>query len=157
MSIIGEMTVKGEPGSQIFLGRISSLTYKFPFRLISNSNPMSADAPTHLAFADGQGPQVEIGVAWQRTLERGDQAGKPFFSMVFDDPSFPAPLNVSAFPRAGVKEWWDVVWRRQRQAAAMAAARTAEAGDGADQAPAAAPAAAPDAAKPDELDDGVGL
>lgn len=151
MSNIGEMTVKGEPGSQIFLGRITSLTYKFAFRLMSNANPQSADAPSHLAFADGQGPQVQVGVAWQRTLERGDQAGQPFFSMVFDDPSFLEALTVSAFPRKGSEGWWDIVWRRQRQAAAVAVPPAAEAGDSKDR----ALAAAPDAGKPGQSGDEI--
>jgi uncharacterized protein (DUF736 family) len=59
------------------------------------------------------GAQVEIGVAWERRLDRGPHEGKKFLSIVLDDPSWPDTLNVSAFPVTG-GEHLEVVWRRKR-------------------------------------------
>lgn len=56
-----------------------------------------------------------IGAAWLRTFDKGEHRGKRFYSLALDDPAWPHPLNVSAFPVDGSAEQYEIIWRRERQ------------------------------------------
>ena len=70
--------------------------------------------PNYLIFAENRnGDKIKIGAGWHRDYERDGKTGE-MISLTFDDPSFPAPLHVTAFK--GDNEYqWPITWRRREK------------------------------------------
>lgn len=97
MTIIGTFTKNGER----FEGTIQTLTFKARVSFV----PMESDndqAPDYRVFA---GP-AELGAAWSRQSE----AGKAYFSVKLDDPSFTAPIFARLIDAQD--KGWQLVWSR---------------------------------------------
>lgn len=72
--------------------------------------------PTHELFGRNGADEFRIGAMWQKQTKEGEI----FYSISFDDPSLSAPINVSAFATQS-PGYFDIVWRRPRQATQEAA------------------------------------
>ena len=96
------------PAGQI-VGNVKTLQMDISFELVANAVQRTADSPTHLVTCRG----IEIGAAWKRLIKKGDHQGQSMFSIFMDDPSFPAPLSLGAFPNGNPNQY-DVVWSRPK-------------------------------------------
>lgn len=109
-------------------GRFRSLQHNLPLLLEPTGNDAKqSNLPSHSVYLDTKEGPILVGSAWRKIGERGDLAGRAFYSMTLDDPSFDRPLNLFLFPQpqpAGKKPSpdepapFDVVWRRERRDAA---------------------------------------
>lgn len=121
MSKCGE--ILQDSGNDRLTGRIQTLKFRTSFELVRlTDRGNSPDAPAYeINVKAADGGFVSIGNAWEKEIQRGDQAGKTMLSLSFDDPSFEKPLHVSAFPtdRGGPNGEYvfDMVWRRPRPGA----------------------------------------
>jgi uncharacterized protein (DUF736 family) len=114
MADIGNLLpIEGSPG---FRGKLRTLSHKLRLELQPNDDKRGEGSPDFIVYADEGGDMIEIGAAWQRTVQaRGGNNGRRFLSITLDDPSFPAPLNVAAFaPDEGGLPWL-ITWNRPRQ------------------------------------------
>lgn len=111
MSQIGTIIKKGHDGEELH-GSITTLQFNLEFRLQENSYKRNnQNAPDYLIMAKGHNDSfVQIGSAW---LKKANHSTEEFFSMTFDDPSFPNSLNVSAFPNNDGS--YNIVWKRRRE------------------------------------------
>jgi uncharacterized protein (DUF736 family) len=115
MTTIGQLTEYQYNNERCFTGYISTLDIDVQLRLKPTGNT-SPDAPAYEVFALGNKQQeIKIGAAWLKQPNKPDSKISEFLSLTLDDPSFPHPLNVAAFPKE--KGEWEISWRR-RQAAA---------------------------------------
>lgn len=99
-----------------FSGRVRTLAHRLnvEFEPIAAADKRGGESPDFQVYARDGGDLVPLGSAWKKTTSRG-AAVVNFLSITLDDPSFPAPLNVAAFPdEAG--DTWRIVWTRPRQA-----------------------------------------
>lgn len=84
---------------------------------IPDNERLSGDSPTHRVVVKpkGRARPIWIGVAWCKTLERGEAAGKPMFSISLHDPDVPEwARNIAAFP-SRIDGHYRVVYNRPRQ------------------------------------------
>jgi uncharacterized protein (DUF736 family) len=104
---------EGSPG---FRGKLRTLSHKLRLELHPNDDKRGDGSPDFIVYADEGGDLIEIGAAWQRTVQaRGGNNGRRFLSITLDDPSFPAPLNVAAFAPDSEGLPWPITWNRPRQ------------------------------------------
>lgn len=75
-------------------------------------DPNSPDYIVH-AVVDG-GELVAFGNAWAKESHKEGRNVR-FLSITMDDPSWPAPLNIAAFPVDGRPGTLEIVWNRPRQ------------------------------------------
>lgn len=83
-------------------------------KLTLRSHPRAGNmnAPRWEIFAkQGGASEYSIGSAWEKKIERGDNAGGKMLSITFDDPSMDKPLYVTAFPDG---DGFEIVWQRAR-------------------------------------------
>lgn len=73
------------------------------------------NAPAYDVLAVGKNPESKIGAAWLKKPNKPQSKISEFLSLTLDDPSFPTPLNVAAFPKGNGE--WDISWRRRQTAA----------------------------------------
>ena len=104
MTTIGTFTRKPD-GS--FEGRLETLTLRAGIRLVPNEDKTSDRAPDYRAYAG----RVELGAAWHRESE----AGASYLSLLFDDPSFVAPISAALFPAETEHDRFVLVWSRTRR------------------------------------------
>lgn len=75
------------------------------------------DTPTHRVSIEGR-KNADLGVAWERNIERGDYAGRPMFSIALNHPEMPDWAGqLAAFPRGNAGEY-HLIHQRSRQPAA---------------------------------------
>lgn len=97
-----------------YTGRIETLQLDLNVCLEPSTRSGHPDAPTHRVHARNlQGNYIEIGAAWRKSIQRGDRAGEPFFSLTLDDPSLPHALSVAAFKNRD-DSGFTVSWRRRQ-------------------------------------------
>ena len=114
MAQIGQLNLNtDELGRIVASGSFRTIKVALRISLIPNGHDGEDRRPTHTVYALFGGEHFNVGVAWCRRITRGENNGSPMFSMVIDDPSFDAPLNLSAFPTAE-KDLYEIVWRRPR-------------------------------------------
>lgn len=102
MPTIGQLK-KTDMDDPAFTGRIRTLTFNLSLTLRPLPQRQES-SPSFEVCAEG----VTIGSAWKKVSDRGDK----FLSLTLDDPSWPAALNLAAFP--GEDGILDVVWTRPR-------------------------------------------
>ena len=103
-------------------GNFTSMLMKLDFLFEKNPDhkPEDQNSPSHRVLIRGVNGAVEAGAAWPKTVQEGRNRGARFYSFTVDDPSFDAPLNLTAFMDTTTKSEkdqpraFDVVWRRQR-------------------------------------------
>lgn len=106
-------------------GTFVSLQHNISFLFEKNPDhkPTDENSPSHKVHLKTAHGSVECGAAWQKTVRDGANKGSRFYSFTIDDPSFDAPLNLTAFvltKPANKDDFWEfeVVWRRRRDVAA---------------------------------------
>jgi uncharacterized protein (DUF736 family) len=113
MSTIGKLNKIVKDGQNQIIGNISTLEMNLKFKLSENKNKSSDNAPDYLIVtANSNGDEAQVGSVWIKVIDKLGEEIKEFFSMTFDDPSFPHSLNVAAFPQG--EAYWDIVWRRRQ-------------------------------------------
>jgi uncharacterized protein (DUF736 family) len=110
---IGKLLKRTMDGQDILEGHISTLNMNLKFRLQRNDNKQSENAPDYSIVSNGASGEASIGSVWVKVMNKIGIEQEEFFSMTFDDPSFPHPLNVAAF-KVG-ESHWNIVWRRRQQ------------------------------------------
>ncbi len=111
---------KPDENSGDFLGNVRTLEIDLPRVRLALTSKRTADSPDYTASAVmASGELVEIGAGWKRT----SNAGARYVSLVLDDPSMKAPLNLAVMPpdADGTGEPWRALWSRptpQERAAA---------------------------------------
>ncbi len=93
-------------------------TMRIFLRFFLERNPKagaSEKTPTHLIQAKSpMGHIFQAGVAWERSITRGDNAGETMFSIMLEDPEFgDAPIYLTAFP--GQNGEYSLSLERKRQ------------------------------------------
>jgi len=112
---IGKIHKVVRDGKDQLIGNVSTLDMKLKFKLIEVTNKTSDKAPDYAIITENShGDEAQVGSVWIKVIEKFGEEPREFFSMTFDDPSFPHSLNVAAFKQG--EAHWDIVWRR-RQAA----------------------------------------
>ena len=104
---IEELRIKGDG----FEGWIATLAINIRFSVVPNPEPSSDEAPDYLIFAG----KAQLGAAWKRQIRAGVKEGHEYLSMLLDDPSWPAGLNVAAFPSPSDPELSVVAWNRREK------------------------------------------
>lgn len=98
-------------------GRVQTLTLdqKFALTTMAEAERRSSEAPTHEIKAKAaHGGVVVIGAATVGTIEHGENAGKRFYKLRLDDPSFEATLWCFAWPTDRGDHDYDIDWKRPR-------------------------------------------
>lgn len=104
----GQLKDNGEGG---FIGNIETMDVSIQV-VLKPYTARTPDGPVFEIFAKAKsGNLVRIGAAWEKAAK---ESGEVFYSLTLDDPSFPCPLNVTAFKGASYGVF-DVVWKRPRQ------------------------------------------
>ena len=104
-----------------FFGRVRTLGFKLLIELQPNEDRRGEGSPDFIVYAREAGDLIAIGGAWKKEVGGGRNKGDRFLSITMDDPGFPAPLNVAAFPGADGLPW-TIVWTRPRAVNREAAA-----------------------------------
>lgn len=100
MAKIGTLN-KQENGD--FDGEIKTLQISSKLSLKQNPDKANDKAPDLIAYAG----DIEIGAAWKRTSEKGNE----FISLSIDDASFASPINAGVFAQEDGS--YVIDWRRQ--------------------------------------------
>lgn len=117
MNRVGTLT-KQSDGSLRGSFRTLAASFKLDVAPIPDDERRGDQAPNFTVSAiTGNGELIEVGAAWVKVAERGDNQGRKFLTLTIDDPSLSAPLNLTAFPSEREGEY-ELVWRRERQARA---------------------------------------
>jgi len=111
-----------------YRGNVHTLAIALPIKLVPiTGRATSPDAPKYDVLtqtrANGEPRTMKIGSAWEKL----DRHGEVFLTLTLDDPSWEAPLYVSAFPRDGGN--FEIVWQRPKRKAPGEGGRQAPAGD----------------------------
>ena len=109
---IGKILKRDVDGKDILEGHISTLQMNLKFKLQENLNKQSDNAPDYSIIAQGANGETPVGGVWIKVMDKFGQEPQEFFSMTFDDPSFPHALNVAAFKSGDAH--WDITWRRRQ-------------------------------------------
>lgn len=89
--IIGRFTL--EPDTGIYTGQIRTLSLHRETVSICPSARRSGRDPDYRVRLDRDDSTSEIGAAWKRT----SGAGRPYLSVLLDDPAFNAPCDAALF------------------------------------------------------------
>lgn len=115
MSTIGKIMQSQKEGKIHLHGHISTLQFNLTFWLEENRFSSNDRAPHYLVMCRSpQGAIAQVGAVWKKTTQKLSQGISEFFSITMDDPSFPHPLNVAAFPNN--EGGWDITYRRRQEA-----------------------------------------
>ena len=97
----------------ILKGEIRTLRISQQFWLEVIKGQKAEKAPDYKIMAKSPlGHTCEIGVAWERTMQRGNNIGQSMFSLSFTDPSFgDDAVNFSAFPN---EDGYELTFERKR-------------------------------------------
>jgi uncharacterized protein (DUF736 family) len=114
MSIIGNFTYSSKVDT--YQGDVTTLTFHASNVQLTPNAKIGDKEPDYRVVAQNGNGVVELGGAWKRTSERGQQ----FLSVAIDDPALSAPLNAALFP-ADDGETATLVWNRPKPKAKKAA------------------------------------
>lgn len=112
MNRVGNL--RRHPSENAYVGSVRMMAYTFGLLVLpaerQSDNP---DAPAWDAYTTSGGHRVHLGSGWNKQPK--DPNGKTFLSLTLDQPSWPAPLNLTGF-RADEGDGFDLVWSRSRAA-----------------------------------------
>lgn len=110
---IGDLTATNSGGG--FRGQFRTLTAGARIELSPAGQKRDDNSPDFTVYAvlDG-GELAELGAAWSKESHANGRNVR-FLSITMDDPSWPAALNVAAFPVDGKPGAFELVWNRPRQ------------------------------------------
>jgi uncharacterized protein (DUF736 family) len=107
--IIGNFSF--DPARDEYAGEIATLTLQRSV-VVRPLKKVTEKEPDYRVLAEGANGHVEIGAAWRRTSERGQD----FLSVTLDDPALGATLNAALFlGRDGASA--QLVWNRPKRTA----------------------------------------
>ena len=109
MSVIGKLNMNGPKGYPE--GYIQTLQLKLSFWL-EETYLDGHNTPFYMIVTSSPGGSTQIGAVWKKTFQKPGQPMAEFFSMTFDDPSFPHPLNVAAFKNSAGE--YEISYRRRQ-------------------------------------------
>lgn len=106
----GTMKLEGN----VFKGVIRTMRINLTFRLEKIQIRRSENAPDYnIVGRAPAGHAFQAGVAWERTMKRGDNVGQSMFSLSLEDPEFgDQPVYLSAFPNG--QGGYDLTLERKR-------------------------------------------
>lgn len=100
-------------------GEVRTLRIALKLRLVAipAADRGSDRAPDYLVYGNLVGHWAEIGKAWARRIERGEQAGRQMFSINIEEEEVAEGTGawVSAFPLRGEAAAYEIVRERKRQ------------------------------------------
>lgn len=121
MTTIGTLKLVHDGPEPILVGSIKTLSLSLDIVMRPTGEASNSIRPSHRVFAKSGGQYAEIGSAWTKEMTSPEKYGQTFLSITLDDPSFPHPLNVSAFKHANTDEY-AITWRRRQDRTTAAAA-----------------------------------
>lgn len=104
--IIGNFTY--DKSSDTYRGSVSTMLIDRLDIHLRPTRRASEREPAYRVVRDGDGSAIELGAAWARKSDKG----KPYLSVVLDDPSLPQSLHAALFPETDGKA--SLVWNRPR-------------------------------------------
>ncbi|MFT7432553.1 MAG: hypothetical protein ACI9TY_000165 [Alphaproteobacteria bacterium] len=115
MSNIGKIIEKHTNGKIFYSGRVSTLQLNLKFWFEENNIDVEGSSAPHFLIMTetSDGLESQVGAVWKKKLEKIGKDPLEFFSLTFDDPSFPHSLNVAAFKNSKIGEW-NISWRRRQ-------------------------------------------
>lgn len=100
----------------VLQGEVRTMRLNFRFQLIplASTERGSDKAPTHRIDARSPlGHICQVGVAWERVINKGRTSGLNMYTLQLDDPEFgPETIYLNAFP--GYHEDWQLTLERKR-------------------------------------------
>lgn len=102
-------------------GEIRTMRIFLKFFLEKNQAATRSDkAPSHLIIAKAPaGHLFQAGVAWERSITKGEHSGLTMFSMQLEDPEFgDKPIYLSVFPQGHGGEYAITLERSRQQSVA---------------------------------------
>lgn len=104
-------TFKFDQESNEMVGKIITLTHRFPFLILRKPTETYGDSPPvyEIYEPNSMGEEVNIGAVWERTMKA---SGQVFLGGNIDDPSFTEPLPIALF--GDEFKGFEVRWRRER-------------------------------------------
>lgn len=124
MATIGSLFIDPKTGHAKGNFKTLAMAYELAMQPLDHDGK-DANRPTHaVALKARHGDFVEVGSAWKKIGQRGNLAGKPFYSISIDDPDLDKPINIFAYPNPhGPREKdgavpYELVWHRERGAGA---------------------------------------
>lgn len=90
-------------------GKIETLRHNMRIKMVPVKN-RTENSPAFEVHTPNNGGSLKIGVAFEKHTKEGEV----FYSMSLDDPSFDAPLYVTAF-QSRDHDGFDIVWQRPRK------------------------------------------
>lgn len=110
MSVIGKLVFQGPNTSPE--GYLKTLQLQLTFWM-EPTGMAGPNAPHYHIFTSSKGGgSAQIGAAWKKAFQKPGKPQTEFFSLTFDDPSFPQALNVAAFPNKD--GGYDISYRRRQ-------------------------------------------
>ena len=103
-----ELNILSPDGGKL-VGTVATLKVRIPIEM-RPAEKHTEKSPDWSIYSNG----VKIGVAFtKRTKDRNEE----FYTMTLDDPSWPQPLYLTAFPRndGGQVPMWEITYQRPRQ------------------------------------------
>lgn len=119
--IIGNFSY--DQAHDIYAGEITTLTLQRNNVVFRPTGKVGDREPDYRIVQERDGAIVELGAAWKRNSDRGQD----FLSIVLDDPALPSSLNAALF-RSGRDNRATLVWQRQNKKAPAAEAAPANGG-----------------------------
>lgn len=120
MTTIGSLKLNNDGSEPILIGSVKTLSLSLELVLRPTGEGTNSSRPSHRVYAkSGNSQYAEIGSAWTKEMTSPDKFGQTFLSITLDDPSFPQPLNVSAFKQPNSDEY-AITWRRRQDRPALA-------------------------------------
>lgn len=114
--------------NDVLSGEIRTMRHFVKFWLEKNTKSSGDKAPTHIirCTSPHHGQAFDVGVAWERSINRGASIGGVMFSLSFSDPEFgDDPIYATAFPDG--PGLWSISLERKRRAEP---GKEGQAGDG---------------------------
>lgn len=107
MSTIGNFTY--DQDSDAYTGSIVTLNFQFPRVAITATGNTGDKQPDYRVTVETEFGPVELGSAWKRTSERGQE----FLSVSLDGPLLDSAINTAVFLKEDGTRG-DMVWSRQK-------------------------------------------
>lgn len=113
MSTVGYLIPADTGQGEELHGQVRTLKWQEKIKLLPNQNKASSASPDFIIFALGfNGEDIEIGAAWHKIKDKSGAPPIDLLSMNIDDPSFSAPLNVTAYKNDSGR--YEITWRRRQ-------------------------------------------
>lgn len=96
-------------------GKLVTFSVACKIKISGQQGQAQDGTPIHAVLAKGpHGHYAEVGVAFRRTLNKGEFSGHAMFNMLFDqEGDFPFKAPVTAWPRGEGR--WELATDRKRQ------------------------------------------